>query len=50
MMLWRWAVRPHFFDLPLVQYYDLFECFDIQFVSGADLENYWVDFSHIAQT
>ena len=37
-------------DLLLVQYYDLFRRFDTHFVSGADLENYWVDYSYIAHT
>ena len=32
------------FALLLVLYYDLFKCFDIHYVSRADLENYWVDY------
>ena len=36
------------FDLLLVQKYDLFRRFDAHFVSGADLEKYWADDSHIA--
>ena len=36
------------FDLLLVQNYDLFRRFDTHFVSGADLEKYWADYSHIA--
>ena len=36
------------FDLLLVQNYDLFRRFDAHFVSGADLEKYWADYSHIA--
>ena len=38
------------FDLLLVQNYDLFRRFDAHFVSGADLEKYWADYSHIAHT
>ena len=38
------------FDLLLVQNYDLFRRFDTHFVSGADLEKYWADYSHIAHT
>ena len=38
------------FDLLLVQKYDLFRRFDAHFVSGADLKNYWADYSHIAHT
>ena len=38
------------FDLLLVQNYELFRCFDAHFVSGADLEKYWADYSHIAHT
>ena len=38
------------FDLLLVQNYDLFRRFDAHFVSGADLENYWADYNHIAHT
>ena len=38
------------FDLLFVQIYDLFRRFDAYFVSGADLEKYWADDSHIAQT
>ena len=38
------------FDLLLVQNYDLFRRFDAHFVSRADLENYWADYSHIAHT
>ena len=38
------------FDLVLVQNYDLFRRFDAHFVSGADLENYWADYSHVAHT
>ena len=38
------------FDLLLVQNYDLFRLFDTHFVSGADLEKYWADYSHIAHT
>ena len=38
------------FDLLLVQNYDLFRRFDTHFVSGADLENYWADYRHIANT
>ena len=38
------------FDLLLVQNYDLFRRFDAHFVSGADLEKYWADDSHIAHT
>ena len=34
----------------LVQNYDLFRRFDTHFVSGADLENYWADYSHIAHS
>ena len=37
-------------DLLLVQNYDLFRRFDAHFVSGADLEKYWADDSHIAHT
>ena len=37
------------FDLLLVQNYDLFRRFDTHLVFGADLEKYWVDYSHIAQ-
>ena len=40
----------HPFDLLLVQNYDLFRRFDAHFVSGADLEKYWTDDSHIAHT
>ena len=36
------------FDLLLVQNYDLFRRFAAHFVSGADLEKYWADDSHIA--
>ena len=36
------------FDLLLFQNYDLFRRFDAHFVSGADLEKYWADDSHIA--
>ena len=36
------------FDLLLVQDSDLFRRFDAHFVSGADLEKYWADDSHIA--
>ena len=61
MMLRRWAVGPSvnnsfpehiylYFDLLLVQNYDLFRRFDAHFVSGADLEKYWADDSHIAHT
>ena len=38
------------FDLLLVQNYDLFRGFDAHFISGADLENYWADYSHIAHS
>ena len=38
------------FDILLVQHYDLFGRFDTHFVSGADLEKYWADYSHIAHT
>ena len=38
------------FELLLVQNYDLFRRFDTHFVSGADLEKYWADYSHIAHT
>ena len=38
------------FALLLVQNYDLFRRFDAHFVSGADLEKYWVDYSYIAHT
>ena len=38
------------FDLLLVSNYDLFRRFDAHFVSGADLENYWADYSHIVHT
>ena len=38
------------FDLLLVQNYDLFRLVDTHFVSGADLEKYWADYSHIAHT
>ena len=38
------------FELILVQNYDLFRRFDAHFVSGADLEKYWADDSHIAHT
>ena len=38
------------FDLLLVQYYDLFRRFETYFISGADLENFWADYSHIAHT
>ena len=38
------------FDLLLVQYYDLYSHFDTHFVSGADFENYWAGYSHIAHT
>ena len=38
------------FDLLLVQNYDLFRRFDAHFVSGADLEKYWADYSYIAHT
>ena len=38
------------FDLLLVQNYYLFRRFDANFVSGADLEKYWADDSHIAHT
>ena len=38
------------FDLLLVQNYDLFERFDTQFVSGADLKKYWADYRHIEHT
>ena len=38
------------FDLFLVQNYDLFRRFDAHFVSGADLEKYRADYSHIAHT
>ena len=34
------------FGIILVQTYDLFRRFDAHFVSGADLENYWADYSH----
>ena len=33
-----------------VQYYDLFGRFDTHFLSGAYLENYCADYSHIAHT
>ena len=34
------------FDLLLVQYYDLFRCFDTNFIFGEDLAiNYFADFS-----
>ena len=36
------------FDLLLVQNYDLFRRFDTHFISRADLEKYWADYSHIA--
>ena len=36
------------FDQLLVQNYDLFRRFDAHFVSGADLEKYWANDSHIA--
>ena len=38
------------FDLLLVQNYDLFRRFDTHFVSGADFENYWADYSYMAHT
>ena len=38
------------FDLLLVQNYDLYRRFDTHFVSGAVLEKYWADYSHIAHT
>ena len=38
------------FDLLLVQNYAPFRRFDAHFVSGADLEKYWADDSHIAHT
>ena len=38
------------FDQLLVQNYDLFRHFDTHFISGADLENYWADYSNIAPT
>ena len=38
------------FDLLLVSNYDQFRRFDAHFVSGADLENYWADYSHIVHT
>ena len=38
------------FDLLLIQNYDLFRRFEAHFVSGADLEKYWADDSHIAHT
>ena len=38
------------FDLLLSQYYDLFRRFYMHFVSGADLEDYLADDSHIAHT
>ena len=38
------------FDLLLVQKYDLFRRFDTHFVSGADFEKYWADYSLIAHT
>ena len=38
------------FDLLLVQNFDLFRRFDAHFVSGADLEKYWADYSQIAHT
>ena len=37
-------------DLLLVQNYDLFRRFDTHFVSGADLEKYRADYSHIPHT
>ena len=38
------------FDLLLVQNYNLFRRFDAHFVSRADLEKYWADYSNIAHT
>ena len=38
------------FDLLLVKNYDVFIRFKAHFVSGADLEKYWADDSHIAHT
>ena len=38
------------FDLLLFQNYDLFRRFDTHFISGADLENYCADYSHIVHT
>ena len=38
------------FALLFAQNYDLFRRFDAHFVSGADLEKYWADYSHIAHT
>ena len=34
----------------VIQYYELLPSFDIHFVSGADLENYCLHYSHIAHT
>ena len=39
-----------YFDLLLVQHYDIFSRLDTHFVPGADLENYWADYSHTAHT
>ena len=44
-----WGIHMNF-DLLLFQNYDLFRRFETHFVSGADLEKYWVDYSHIAHT
>ena len=59
-MLRCWAVGPsvnnsfleHISEstCPIVQNYDLFRRFDAHFVSGADLEKYWANDSHIAHT
>ena len=38
------------FDLLFVKNYDLFRRVDAHFVSGADFEKYWADYSHIAHT
>ena len=38
------------FELLLVQNYDIFRRFDTHFLSGADLEYYWADYSRIAHT
>ena len=43
----RFQERMH---LEKFQNYDLFRRFDAHFVSGADLEKYWADDSHIAHT